>query len=216
MSAKSDWTNAEWDDAWTMIRGVWSTLGRDGAEQSYRAVLTRFAVDDVATVVAELIDTTSDEPKPADIAARLRAVIAHRKERERTAAGALPRDDDDGDQAQSEADAWRKAQRRHDRGASLGSAQWIALGCPYTHRPIDWPSHIDAEFPVRWVKDRRSDAERLEAVAETLRSPWGAYLRAGLRAAARHDHALAIRRLRHVMTPDEIDGLIAERTGAAA
>lgn len=181
------WSEDDWHDAWVMLTGQWPTLRREGAEAGYRHALTRFAVDEVATMILRFVESSDDEPKAATIADAIRAARAEATRREERAAARTEVDDQRHDPASASA-AWRIAQNRQERRQGLGLAQWIALGCP------------------------PDGAESLRRVVRVLASGYGAFARAGLRAAHEHDRALALRRLASVMQPDDHALLVDEVT----
>lgn len=168
------WTPDLWEDCWQLLVGAWATLRREGAQTSYRAVLTRFPVGVTVEAVTEWVAESVTEPTPADLAAGVRRHLAAQNRRPVVAADDEPADPEPRD----EASAWNAAKRRHERGATLGFSQWVALGCP-------------------------PDPDTLPRVAATLSGAWGAYARAAMRASSDPDRALALRRLAHVMSPDD-------------
>lgn len=203
------WSEDDWADAWKLLTGQWPTLRREGAEAGYRHVLTRFGVEAVADAVMAFITDSSDEPKAADIAAHIRRASAPRP--------AVADDGRDGvahDPA-SVKHAWEIAQTRHARGAGLGLAQWIALGCPSTN--VDRGDML-GRVAVLVTEDDRGrvavDADASRGWSRPVRGigSVGPAIRSALRVAHEHDRALALRRLATVMQPDDLALLTDEVT----
>lgn len=208
------WADKDWAEAWGFLTGTWPTLRRDGAEAAYRVVLTRLVFDDVAEAVGLLMEETTEEPKPADIAARTRRVVtdrdrAHRPVRVPANLPDLPDDDEASPRPATLRDALDIAEDRRSRGASLSFTQWVALGCP-SRDPHDDPDATLAKV-ARLVAD---DAPPVVGAGPDPDNPHsrpavrvvgslGPALRGAIRVASDPNRALALRRLGHHMPPDD-------------
>lgn len=200
----ASWTDDDWQDAWDMLTGQWATLRRAGAEAGYRAVLTRFPVQAVAEAVLDFIATSEDEPKAAAIAAHLRSHAP------RPATPDVEREHDEPHRPSSLRVALDIAERRRARGQSLGLAQWVALGCPCSSPSLEETAEGMLARVGRLVAEDdqplvavSADAARSGSRAVVGIGSVGPAIRAALRVANEHDRDLALRRLKHVMTPDE-------------
>jgi hypothetical protein len=180
MTAQPKWSPEDWSDCWALLSGAFVTLKREGAETSYRAVLTRFDSEHAANAIMEWVNEATEEPTPADLAASIRRLIAAETRRPVVA------DDDEpvGPAPTDYRDAYRIAKQRRERDLSLGFGQYLMV--------TDDTAAQRAADLLAGNGPRQADGHG-----------YGAILRNALRACDDADRDGALRRLRKHMTPDD-------------
>lgn len=175
------WSPEDWADCWALLSGAFVTLKREGAETSYRAVLTRFDAAHAANAIMEWVNEATEEPTPADLAATIRRHIAAETRRP----AVLADDDEPADPPASDyRDAYRIAKQRRGRDASLGFGQYLmTTSAENAQRAADL---LAGNGP------RQADGHG-----------YGAFLRHTLAACGDADRDGALRRLAQHMTTDD-------------
>lgn len=174
------WTPDLWEDCWQLLVGAWATLRREGAQTSYRAVLTRFPVGVTVEAVTEWVAESVTEPTPADLAAGVRRHLAAQNRRPVVAADDEPADPPASDYR----DAYRIAKQRRGRDASLGFGQYLMT--------------TSAENAQRAAGLLAGNGPR-----QADGHGYGAFLRHTLAACGDADRDGALRRLAQHMTTDD-------------